>query len=94
MKKNKRRRVQNHAKARAYQRYNLEINGEARREILKKIQNNETKGIKHYSNRKILHMVNYNSQIIFVIYSKKHKQILTFLPRDCDEFQEFLNVQT
>ena len=92
MNKNKRRRVQSHARARARQRYNLEINSDARKEILKKIQNNETKGIKHYSNTKILHMVNYNNQIVFVIYSKKHKQILTFLPRDCDEFQEYLDV--
>ncbi len=36
-------------------------------------------------------MVNYKNEDLFVIYSRTTKSIVTILPKDCEEYKEYLN---
>ena len=82
MKRSKKRNQSIHAKRRALERYDLDINRKSRMGIISLIQNNHTIERKKQSNRVTIHTLNYNGKIIKVVYDKDRKNIVTFLPID------------
>lgn len=77
-----------HAKKRAEERYGLNLNKEARREIVSKIQANQAEFVGKQSNNRSLWRVQYRDQSLNVVYDKARSTMCTVLPKEASEFQE------
>jgi hypothetical protein len=77
-----------HAKKRAEERYGLNLNKEARHEIVSKIQTNQAEFVGKQSNNRSLWRVPYQDQSLNVVYDKARSTMCTLLPKEAAEFQE------
>ena len=77
-----------HAKKRAEERYGLNLNKEARHEIVSMIQTNQAEFVGKQSNNRSLWRVNYQNQSLNVVYDKARSTMCTVLPKEAHEFQE------
>src|SRR5271157_4198318 len=77
-----------HAKKRAEERYGLNLNKEARHEIVSLIQTNQAEFVGKQSNNRSLWRVNYQDQSLNVVYDKARSTMCTVLPKEAHEFQE------
>lgn len=77
-----------HAKKRAAERYNLDLNRDARQEIVRKIQHNEAEFVAKQSNNRSLWRVDYQNESLNVVYDKARSTMCTVLPKEAHEFQE------
>lgn len=84
--------LNSHAKRRAEERYGIDLNKQARREIIKMIQTeaDQAQFISRESNSRSLWQVTYNNQPLNIVYDKARSALATVLPTDAVEFQ---NVQ-
>jgi len=76
-----------HAKKRAEERYGLNLNKQARHEIVNMIQTNQAKFVGKQSNTRTLWRVNYQDQSLNVVYDKARSTMCTVLPKEAHEFQ-------
>src|SRR5271156_5148513 len=76
-----------HAKLRAEERYGLNLNKEARNEIVNLIQTNQAEFVGKQSNTRTLWRVNYQAQSLNVVYDKARSTMCTVLPKEAHEFQ-------
>ena len=76
-----------HAKKRAEERYGLNLNKEARHEIVSMIQSNQAEFVGKQSNTRTLWRVNYQEQSLNVVYDKARSTMCTVLPKEAHEFQ-------
>lgn len=76
-----------HAKRRAAERYDLELNKDARREIVQKIQTNQAEFVHKQSNNRSLWKVNFQDKTLNVVYDKQRSTLCTVLPPDAREFR-------
>jgi hypothetical protein len=76
-----------HAKKRAEERYGLNLNKEARHEIVSMIQTNQAEFVGKQSNTRSLWRVNYQDQSLNVVYDKARSTMCTVLPKEAHEFQ-------
>src|SRR5271169_6644645 len=77
-----------HAKKRAEERYGLNLNKEARHEIVSMIQTNQAEFVGKQSNNRTLWRVSYQDQSLNVVYDKARNTMCTVLPKEAHEFQE------
>ena len=77
-----------HAKKRAEERYGLNLNKEARHEIVSMIQTNQAEFVGKQSNNRTLWRVNYQEQSLNVVYDKARSTMCTVLPKEAHEFQD------
>lgn len=77
-----------HAKRRAEERYGLNLNKEARHEIVQMIQSNKAEFVGKQSNNRTLWRVQYQDQSLNVVYDKARSTMCTVLPKEAQEFQE------
>ena len=77
-----------HAKKRAEERYGLNLNKEARHEIVSLIQSNQAEFVGKQSNTRSLWRVQYQDQSLNVVYDKARSTMCTVLPKEAHEFQE------
>lgn len=75
-----------HAKKRAEERYGLNLNKHARREIVQMIQSNKAEFVAKESNNRSLWRVSYENQSLNVVYDRLRSTMCTVLPRDAAEF--------
>lgn len=76
-----------HAKKRAEERYGLDLNKQARNEIVEMIQTNQAKFVGKQSNTRTLWQVSYQEQNLNVVYDKARSTMCTVLPTYAAEFQ-------
>ena len=76
-----------HAKQRAEERYNLNLNKQARHEIVQMIQTNQAEFVGKESNTRSLWRVQYQDQSLNVVYDKARNTMCTVLPQEAHEFQ-------
>lgn len=76
-----------HAKKRAEERYGLDLNKQARHEIVNMIQTNQAEFVAKQSNTRTLWRVNYQDQSLNVVYDKARSTMCTVLPKEAHEFQ-------
>lgn len=76
-----------HAKQRAEERYGLNLNKEARHEIVQMIQTNQAEFVGKESNTRTLWRVQYQEQSLNVVYDKARSTMCTVLPKEAAEFQ-------
>jgi hypothetical protein len=76
-----------HAKQRAEERYGLNLNKDARHEIVQMIQTNQAEFVGKESNSRTLWRVNYQEQSLNVVYDKARSTLCTVLPKEAIEFQ-------
>ena len=76
-----------HAKQRAEERYNLNLNKQARHEIVQMIQTNQAEFVGKESNTRTLWRVQYQDQSLNVVYDKARSTMCTVLPQNAVEFQ-------
>lgn len=76
-----------HAKQRAEERYNLNLNKQARHEIVQMIQTNQAEFVGKESNTRSLWRVQYQDQSLNVVYDKARNTMCTVLPQEAAEFQ-------
>ncbi len=69
-----------HFKARALERYGLELNRHDLRDIAKMIQRNSGQFIEKQSNRITVWEVTYKDTLLRVVYDKNRKVVVTALP--------------
>ncbi len=77
-----------HAKKRAEERYGLNLNKEARHEIVQMIQTNQAEFVGKQSNNRSLWRVQYQEHSLNVVYDKARSTMCTVLPKEAVEFQE------
>lgn len=70
-----------HAKRRALERYGLHANAAVRRELVSKIRNQEAELLERQSLRVGKYKLEHDGEEYTVIYDRKRKTIVTFLPR-------------
>lgn len=68
-----------HARYRAHQRYNIDINNRQGKNLCWQIIKGEVKPLVRLSNSRTL----YEIEGKYVVYSHSTKEIVTFLPRNC-----------
>ena len=71
-----------HAKKRARQRFNVEINKKDYNEIIKGIQSGKFPFVKSLSNRLSVFKITLNNTEANVLYDKSRKTLVTFMPTD------------
>ncbi len=71
-----------HAKKRALERFDLNLTNDDLIHIGAKIKKGESIYIRKMSNRVKLHQVEYNGQILKVVYDKLRHQVVSFLTED------------
>ena len=76
-----------HAKQRAEERYGLNLNKQARHEIVQMIQTNQAEFVGKESNTRTLWRVQYQDQSLNVVYDKARSTMCTVLPQEAHEFQ-------
>ena len=72
-----------HAKNRARHRYNIDYTEQMEKQFLQQIQHNRTKA-RRQSNTKAIHVVSYRNKNFAIVYDRKEKSIITFLPGGVD----------
>src|SRR5271168_2460258 len=77
-----------HAKKRAAERYHIDLNRDARQEIVRKIQHNEAEFVGKQSNNRSFWRVQYQNESLNVVYDKARSTMCTVLPKEAHEFQE------
>jgi hypothetical protein len=77
-----------HAKKRAAERYNIDLNREARQEIVHKIQHNQAEFVGKQSNNRSFWRVEHGGEHLNVVYDKLRSTMCTVLPKDAKEFQD------
>lgn len=77
-----------HAKKRAAERYNIDLNREARQEIVHKIQHNEAEFVGKQSNNRSFWRVQHQGESLNVVYDKQRSTMCTVLPKDAKEFTQ------
>lgn len=77
-----------HAKKRAAERYNLDLNHDARQEIIRKIQSNEAEFVGKQSNNRSFWRVDHGGESLNVVYDKLRSAMCTVLPKEAKEFQQ------
>lgn len=77
-----------HAKKRAGERYGLNLNHDARREIVGMIQSNQADFVGKQSNNRSLWRVQYQNESLNVVYDKARNTMCTVLPKGAHEFQK------
>ncbi len=77
-----------HAKKRAEERYGINLNKDARREIVQKIQTNQAEYVTRVSNNRSLWKVPYQEKTLNAVYDKARQTLCTVLPEDAQEFQQ------
>lgn len=77
-----------HAKKRAAERYNLDLNRDARQEIVRKIQHNEAEFVGKQSNNRSFWRVDHAGESLNVVYDKQRSTMCTVLPKEAKEFQQ------
>ena len=73
-------RKRSHARMRAEQRYFIHITDSGFREIERIIREGKAENYEKVTNSRTLVHVNYGANKFRLIYSRKHKKIVTFLP--------------
>jgi hypothetical protein len=78
-----------HAKKRAEERYGINLNKHARREIVQMIQTNSEQAqfVAKESNNRTLWRINYQNENLNVVYDKLRETLATVLPKEAVEFQ-------
>ena len=76
-----------HARQRAEERYDIDYNRHARRDIIAAIQQNKGILVKRQSCRVTIWYVEYNGEHVKVVYDSNRKEIVTFLPVWKDELE-------
>jgi AICAR transformylase/IMP cyclohydrolase PurH len=86
--KSKKQWLNQHAKQRAEERYGINLNKHARREIVKMIQENSEQAqfVEKQSNSRSLWKVNYRDTSLNVVYDKSRSTLATVLPHDAPQF--------
>lgn len=79
---NKTRSCRIHAKKRALERYNLEVDRKLLNWFAEQIKNNKAIFFRRRSNRVTNWIVRYKEQDYLVSYDKQRKTIITFLPKE------------
>ncbi|HLD91480.1 MAG TPA: hypothetical protein VI911_10830 [Patescibacteria group bacterium] len=69
-----------HAKQRALERFDLQLNNDDYQKICKIIQTGKSKIIDKQSNRVSIHEVTWASKTMTVVYDKSRNTIVSFLP--------------
>jgi hypothetical protein len=77
-----------HAKKRAGERYGIDLNKDARREIVNMIQRGGAEFVSKQSNNRSLWRVQYQDQALNVVYDKQRGTMCTVLPKEAREFQQ------
>jgi len=77
-----------HAKKRAAERYHIDLNRDARQEIVRKIQHNEAEFVGKQSNNRSFWRVDHAGESLNVVYDKARSTMCTVLPKDAKEFQQ------
>ena len=72
------------------ERYEKEFKRKDRLEIIRLIQRQKSVPLRKYSNSKVAHSVEYNGITYTVIYSNRRKELITALPSDSYELDEYL----
>lgn len=72
-----------HAKARARERYAVNLNRRAYWSLVDKIQRGGAKLVERVSNTRAVYIVDG----MVCVYSRKFRRIVTFLPKDCREIR-------
>src|SRR5271167_2789991 len=75
-----------HAKRRAAERYDLDLNKDARREIVHMIQTNRAEFVSKQSNNRSLWKVSFQDKSLNVVYDKLRSTLCTVLPPEAREF--------
>ncbi len=76
-------RLRRHAARRAEERYGIKLTKEMLQELVRKIQSHRSKLVPQVNSwTRTVHLVELNSRIFKVVYSKVKKEIVTFLPLD------------
>jgi hypothetical protein len=76
-----------HAKKRAAERYHIDLNRDARQEIVRKIQHNEAEFVGKQSNNRSFWRVEHGGESLNVVYDKQRSTMCTVLPKEAKEFQ-------
>ena len=76
-----------HAKKRAAERYHIDLNRDARQEIVRKIQHNEAEFVGKQSNNRSFWRVDHAGESLNVVYDKQRSTMCTVLPKEAREFQ-------
>jgi len=77
-----------HAKKRAAERYHIDLNRDARQEIVRKIQHNEAEFVGKQSNNRSFWRVQHAGESLNVVYDKQRSTMCTVLPKEAREFQQ------
>jgi len=78
-----------HAKKRAKERYGIDLNKYARREITASIQSNQAEFVHKTSHNRSLWRVSHEGETLNVVYDKQRKTFCTVLPKDAfDAYKE------
>jgi hypothetical protein len=76
-----RRHRRSHAKVRAIERYSVHINNQDLKNIAGMIRNRKQISRVRISNTKSINEIEYMGLVMLVVYSHRHDEIITFLPR-------------
>ena len=71
-----------HAKIRAEERYQLALTNQDLANIAGMINNRKTIARKRLTSSKSVNLIRYHQKPLVVLYSHRHKEIITFLPPD------------
>ena len=71
-----------HAKRRAYERFDLELNRHQLRDLVQQIQNGKAEHIESQTNRVSIKRVTFEGKKYTVAYDKTRQTIITFLPEE------------
>ncbi len=74
-----------HSRSRALERYDLSLNREHLREIVQQIQLGKAAFISRTSNSRTLWKIRVGNTLCNVVYDKRRKEIVTFLPPEIRE---------
>ena len=74
-----------HALKRAFERYEVKLIDSDLNSIARKIRIGDALFVDHLTNSRAVHAVNHKGLSFVVVYSKKSKRILTFLPKTAVE---------
>ena len=77
-----------HAKKRAEERYGVNLNKHARREIVQMIKSQQADFVSKQSNNRSLWRVTYQGEPLNVVYDRQRGTMCTVLPKDAKEFQQ------
>jgi len=70
-----------HARNKAKIRYNIDLTKKLNKHFIKLIQQNKTEKAYKQSNTKTIHTVQYMNKKYNIVYDRKEKSIITFLPQ-------------